>query len=402
MNKVCLCIQLHLPAILRQYRFFEVNRDDYYYDDCVTDSQVDQFYKDIFVPFFDLVTKLNTQAKSKIKLGISVSGITLKLFKKYRPEALVTLDTLHQNGLIEFLSVSWSNSMVAFNDCSLLKEQLLLHDQFIQHFFGTTPTVFMAGRNKLSAQSLSVIGEVGKKAVVSFGTEPDKDWDHNTTAGCPEMWFADQKLSRSVQKQELALLSEKNKSRPEKLLKQIREYAQSTPVFIEYNLAQLGEPFLLNRSYFWQTLLTELGADLQAGFVLPSEFVGLSRTPSGNGYAEKRVSEKKDKNLWLKNDLQKEAFSKLVLLNEMVKVCDCETLARDWEYLQDKDYLFYMNDRFFEDEFAAQHFNPYQSPYLAFINYMNILSDLENRLLNRIRKNELEQHQLNSINIPSN
>jgi alpha-amylase len=58
-----------------------------------------------------------------------------------------------------------------------------------------------------------------------------------------------------------------------------------------------------------------------------------------------------------------------------MSACKDQDLHRDWNYLQTSDHFYYMCTKWFSDGDVHQYFNPYGSPYDAFLNYMNILSD---------------------------
>jgi len=63
-----------------------------------------------------------------------------------------------------------------------------------------------------------------------------------------------------------------------------------------------------------------------------------------------------------------------------MSICHDATLLKDWDYLQTIDHFYYMCTKFFSDGEVHKYFNPYNTPYEAFINYMNILSDFKIRL----------------------
>jgi len=92
------------------------------------------------------------------------------------------------------------------------------------------------------------------------------------------------------------------------------------------------------------------------------------------------ADEERDITAWLGNDLQKEAFNKLYDLRETVNRCLDAKILIDWKYLQSSDHFYYMSTKFFSDRPRYSYANPYASPYDAFINYMNVLSDFSLRL----------------------
>jgi len=87
------------------------------------------------------------------------------------------------------------------------------------------------------------------------------------------------------------------------------------------------------------------------------------------------ADEERDLTAWLGNDLQQEAFNKLYQLYEKIKHSNDPQIQKDWLYLQNSDHFYYMSTKWFSDGDVHKYFNPYSSPYDAFINYMNVLSD---------------------------
>ncbi|HAH23461.1 MAG TPA: alpha-amylase, partial [Prolixibacteraceae bacterium] len=118
------------------------------------------------------------------------------------------------------------------------------------------------------------------------------------------------------------------------------------------------------------------------GFMTPSEIVAhypaisTINVPFSNSWAD---------NDWnvsscLGNELQQEAFEQLYCLNRLVDHCRDPGLIKDWQYLQTSDHFYYMNTNHFSSANGPIDFNPYNSPYDAFINYMNVLNDFVIRL----------------------
>ena len=92
------------------------------------------------------------------------------------------------------------------------------------------------------------------------------------------------------------------------------------------------------------------------------------------------ADEERDVTAWLGNELQTEAFTQLFALEEKVKECNDGSIKRDWHRLQNSDHLYYMCTKWFSDGEVHKYFNPYNSPYDAFINYMNVVSDFSIRV----------------------
>ncbi len=92
------------------------------------------------------------------------------------------------------------------------------------------------------------------------------------------------------------------------------------------------------------------------------------------------ADEERDLTAWLGNELQVDAFNRLYSLSDKVSRIRDEKIQKDWKYLQASDHLYFMSTKFFSDGATQAYFNPYDTPYEAYINYMNVLSDFSIRV----------------------
>jgi alpha-amylase len=125
-------------------------------------------------------------------------------------------------------------------------------------------------------------------------------------------------------------------------------------------------------------------------FSTPSE-VAAKISPVGKIHVPIPISwadEERDLTAWLGNDLQDEAFDRLFEMEKLVKGIDDDDIQRDWAYLQTSDHFYYMCTKFFSDGDIHAYFSPYESPYEAFINYMNVLSDFMIRVKEKISEKQ--------------
>ncbi|MBP5474486.1 MAG: alpha-amylase, partial [Bacteroidales bacterium] len=104
------------------------------------------------------------------------------------------------------------------------------------------------------------------------------------------------------------------------------------------------------------------------------------------------ADEERDTTAWIGNELQVAAIDKLYSLADKVKKCeDNDNIRLNWAYLQTSDHFYYMATKFFSDGEVHKYFNPYNTPYDAVINYMNVLSDFEIQLKRLVPSSTEEQ-----------
>jgi alpha-amylase len=83
----------------------------------------------------------------------------------------------------------------------------------------------------------------------------------------------------------------------------------------------------------------------------------------------------RDLSAWLGNDMQRDAFDSLKNLEKHLTTINDQLLFDEWRQLQTSDHFYYMSTKKEDDGGVHSYFSPYCSPYEAFINYMNVLSD---------------------------
>ena len=78
--------------------------------------------------------------------------------------------------------------------------------------------------------------------------------------------------------------------------------------------------------------------------------------------------------------MQHESITALYdLQHNIIKTGDLE-LIEDWRKLQTSDHFYYMCTKWFNDGDIHAYFSPYETPYEAYMNFMNAWHDLKYRL----------------------
>jgi alpha-amylase len=85
----------------------------------------------------------------------------------------------------------------------------------------------------------------------------------------------------------------------------------------------------------------------------------------------------RDLSAWIGNEIQNSAIHRVYAMESKVKATNNPELIETWRKLQTSDHFYYMCTKWFSDGDVHKYFNPYDSPYEAFINYMNALHDLD-------------------------
>lgn len=402
MKSVCLNFQVHQPFRYRKYRFFDIGNDAYYYDDYANETIMRKLAVNCYLPANKIILDQIKKNKGKFKVSYSISGIALDQFKLYAPEVIDSFAQLAATGHVEFVSETYSNSLVSLSDEQLFREQVEAHDKLIEQLFGQKPKVFRNTELIYSDELGDLIYRMGFETIMTEGAKHILGWKSPNYIYCNALNPRQKVLMRNYRFSDDLSFRFSNPAWNEYPLTadKFAGWMTSTPenedvinIFINYDTFGEVQP---KRSGIFDFLNALPGAVLKTGklaFVTPSE-AAKNFQPISAMHVLHPISwadEERDLSAWLGNELQKEAYNNLYALKDQIKNCQNEVLLKDWNYLQANNHLYYMCTKFFSDGEVHKYYNPYTSPYEAFINYMNVLSDFTIRLNNEVPKNETQQ-----------
>jgi len=313
---------------------------------------------------------------------------------------LESFQELAKTGQVEFLAETYSHSLVALKSNELFQEQVQRHCDLMEKYFGQRPTVFRNTEMVYSDEIGAAVADMGFKAVLTEGAKHVLGWKSPNYLYCNAINPRLKVLMRNFKLSDDIAFRFSNQGwseyplTPEKLVNWMNGNPKEEIINLFMDYETIGEHQPAETGIF--RFLEEFPAavfkhsDLQ--FATPSEIaehfqpVSVVSVPNTISWAD----EERDLSAWLGNEMQQEAFDKLYELRERMSKVDDEELNKDWGYLQVSDHFYYMSTKFFSDGEVHNYFNPYESPYEAFINYMNVLSDFRMRLDTFIPESELE------------
>jgi alpha-amylase len=391
MRTICLYFQIHQPFRFRRYRFFDIGNDHYYYDDYSNETILQKVAQKCYLPANRIMMDLIGKHKGKFKVSFSISGIALQQFKLYAPEVIESFRELAATGKVEFLSETSAHSLSSLKSRQEFERQVNVHREMIQEYFGQIPTVFRNTELVYSDEIGAMVADLGFKAMLTEGAKHVLGWKSPNYLYCNAINPKLKLLLKNFKLSDDIAFRFSNKSWPgyplttEKFvgwLNQIPKNEEVINLFMDYET--FGEHQWEDSGIF--EFLKAFPGTVQKkssfSFSTPSEVakelqvVSAAHVPNPISWAD----EERDLTAWLGNEMQQEAFEKLYSLQEKVYACNEDEIWQDFEYLQVSDHFYYMSTKFFSDGEVHSYFNPYNTPYDAFINYMNVLSDFEIRV----------------------
>ena len=109
MKYLCFYFQVHQPFRFRNYSFFDIGNDHYYYDDYLNESILQKVAQKCYLPANALMLKLIEKHGKKFRITYSISGVALDQFELYAPEVIQSFQKLAQTGQVEFLAETYLN-----------------------------------------------------------------------------------------------------------------------------------------------------------------------------------------------------------------------------------------------------------------------------------------------------
>ena len=400
MKSVCLFFQVHQPFRHRRYRFFDIGNDHYYYDDYANETIMRRVAENSYLPTNKLLLQLADKLEGKFKVSFSITGLALEQFELYAPEVIESFQKLAKTGCVEFLSETYSHSLSALKDKEIFEQQVKLHDERIFGLFGHRPRVFRNTEMIYSDEIGAQIAEMGYKVMLTEGAKHILGWKSpnflyvNAINPRLKILMRNFKLSDDISFR----FSNKNWSEypltADKFvnwLERLNKKEEVVNLFLSYE--SFGERQTKSSGIFdfLEKLPEKIIESPHLKFATPSEVaeelqpVSAVNVPHPISWAD----EERDLTAWLGNEMQKEAFEKLYNLRKQMEKCSDRELKKDWNYLQVSDHFYYMSTKYYSGGEDHSGFNPFDSPYEAFINYMNVLSDFKIRLNTFVPEDEV-------------
>jgi len=400
MAAVCFYFQVHQPFRLRRYSVFDT--DPFYFDAAANESILrkvaDKCYRPATLKILDLIRR----HQGRFRVSYSISGVALQQFEQWAPDVIDLFKQLSDTGCCEFIAETSHHSLSFLFSRSEFEEQVGIQEAMIKRLFGQTPKVF---RNTELIYSNEIGGHVAwmgrHRAVICEGVDrllgfrsPNYLYRvpaHGTPPGKKPitLLLKNYRLSDDIafrfsdrNWKEWPLTAEKFA----RWVNQINGDGNVCNLFMDYET--LGEHQWSETGIFeFLDALPGCIYDVNPGqneFLTPSQVLDTYQ-PVGEYDVPKPISwadTERDLSAWLGNPLQDNAIQEIYRLEPAVREKHAkgdQWILEDWRKLTTSDHFYYMCTKYWSDGDVHKYFSPYDSPYDAYINYMNVLDNLRSR-----------------------
>ena len=388
MASVCFYFQVHQPFRLRRYSVFDSDND--YFDEYKNREICRKVARKCYLPANRLMLRLIERFEGRFKISYSITGVFLEQLERYAPEVLSTFHALAQTGCVEFLAETYYHSLSFLYSREEFAEQVRKHRVKMRELLGQECQVFRNTELIYNNDLAHFISGLGFKGVVCEGADHILGYRSpnflHTPAGCDsiKLLMKNYRLSDDIafrfsnrDWKEWPLTA----SKFARWVSDVNGNGNVVNLFMDYET--LGEHQWEDTGIF--DFLEHVPAEVlqhpDNNFMTPSETietydsVGEIDIPHMISWADTE----RDLSAWLGNAMQSNALYELYRMEQRVKQTGDEEIIHDWRRLQTSDHFYYMCTKWFADGDVHKYFNPYDSPYDSYINFMNVMDNLRSR-----------------------
>lgn len=383
-KSVIFYFQVHQPRRLRNFHFFDIGSHDEYFDDRLNEKILTSIATDCYLPTNAMLLNL-IQQHPEVKICFSISGITLDQFEKYTPDVIASFKLLAQTGSVEFLSETHYHSLACMISEEEFQMQIFQHAEQIYHHFGLRTNVLRNTDLLYNDQIGGIAAKLGFRGILCDGVRqvlnskgPHHIYKHPTENDL-RILVRSKPLSDDIV---LRFGAGKSQLTVDHYINSLYNMPADDPTILvgmKYEKFGGHQKIETGKMDFLHDLLTKIVNDKKLTVALPMDVLHANDSTTelsigdplewSDGFSD-----------WLGNDMQREAFNVLKGLEPKVKKTSDEELIHLWRLLQTSEHFYYMSTNKLSERSFDAYFSHFASPYEAYINYMNIISDLAIRI----------------------
>jgi alpha-amylase len=394
---ITLYLHVHQPWRVRKYSIFDTAESHDYFSepDSASDRNNEQIMRRVadksYRPMNALLERL-LASYPEFKVSLSISGTFIEQAEQWAPDVIESFQRLVKTGRVEILAESYYHSLAFFYSRKEFERQVEAHRAKVREVFGVETSVFRNTELAYNDELARWAEGYGFKGILAEG------WD--SVLG----WRSPNYVYRPAGTENISLLL-KNYRLSDDLAfrfsnKDWKEWPLTAEKYDEWAKASVADSPLLNLFMDYETFGEHQWADTGI-FEFFSDFVGKwlsspdntfytvseaikTKAPAGEISMPSTVTwadSERDLSAWLGNSMQQEAMKHLYALESDVMRSGDQELMNDWRRLQSSDHTYYMSTKWAGDGNVHAYFSPYESPYQAFLYYMNAVRDIRYRLM---------------------
>lgn len=403
---IALYLHVHQPYRVRPYSVFDIGEQHSYFD-LKDDSKLNNekmFHKVASTSYWPMVTLLQTllERHAEFRFSLSITGDFIEQAEAWAPDLLDAFKELVTTGRVEIVAETYYHSLAFFYDPKEFEIQVDKHAKKIKDTFGVTPTAFRNTELAYNDELAEWAEKAGYKAILAEGWDSVLEWRSPNFVYQPKgtqhigLLLKNYHLSDDIAFRFSDQAWNEWPLTAEKYASWVASSAEGPLVNLFMDFETFGEHQWADTGIFsfFENFVAQWLADQDNGFHTVSE-AAETFEKSGEISMPQTVTwadSERDLSAWTGNSMQQEALKYVYALQTDVLRSGDDELIRDWRLLQSSDHFYYMATKWQQDADVHKYFSPYDSPYDAFLYYMNVVRDIRLRLM--------QHHQLGGLGAP--
>ncbi|MFN0049985.1 MAG: glycoside hydrolase family 57 protein [Cytophagales bacterium] len=385
---ICFYFQVHQPFRLLNYNFFQIGKSHFYENEILNRQILQKIAQNCYLQTNALLLALINKYPSEFNVSFSISGMALRQFEQYQPEVILSFQALAKTGQVEFIGETFYHSLASVYSKEEFESQIKKHEKAIGKYFGQKPTTFRNTELIFDDNVAQTIEELGYKTILAEGVDRilKNRSPHQIYAASQcknlKVLLRDHDLSDDIS---FRFNDEKGTNFPLTVkkfvdkLNKIDKSAATVNLFMDYETFGEHQPASSGIFTFLEELVIECIDNQGYTFKSPNQISAILEPKNEYSVTDyiSWADTERDLSAWLSNSMQYEALHKIYSLRNAVLRTGSQDLIEIWSRLQTSDHYYYMCTKYWADGDVHKYFSPYNSPYDAYIFFMNVVSDFE-------------------------
>jgi len=393
---IVLYLHVHQPFRVRKYTVFDTATEHDYFDDpeYETERNNEQVFKKIADKSYRPMNALLEGLLAKhpdFKLSLSITGVFIEQAELWAPDVLASFKRLVDTGRVEIVAETYYHSLAFFYSQNEFERQVEAHKSKIREVFGVETQVFRNTELSYNDEMAKWADNYGFKGILAEGWDPILQWRSPNYVYRPSGTNNIGLLLKNYRLSDDVAFRFGDKAWP--------QWPLNADTYNEWVNDSITDKSIVNLFMDYETFGEHQWKDTGI-FEFYESFVGkwlnnpvnTFYTVSGAIDAFAPIGEismpntitwadtERDLTAWLGNSMQQEALRYLYSMEDDILRTNDISLISDWRKLQTSDHVYYMCTKWFTDGDVHAYFSPYESPYDAFLYFINVIRDLRWRL----------------------
>jgi len=388
MASVVFYFQIHQPFRLRRYSFFDSDR--HYFDDHKNSDIIRKVAQKCYLPANKMLLETIQSHGGKFRIAYSITGLALEQFLSYAPDVVESFVELNKTGCVEFLDETYYHSLSFLYSREEFRSQVEAHRKLIKDLFGQQPRIFRNTELIYNNDLAHFISHMGYDGILAEGADHilgfrSPNFVYRPPHAKIKLLLKNYRLSDDIAFRFSNRAWEQWPLTAEKFaqwVNQINGNGFLCNLFFDYET--FGEHHWADTGIFdfMRHLPGEVLKTRENDFLTPSQAIDRYE-PAGELDVPHMISwadTERDLSAWLGNAMQSNALHEMYKLEGALREKGDAQLLTDWRRLTTSDHFYYMCTKHWADGAVHRYFSPYESPYDSYINFMNVLDNVQARL----------------------